>query len=143
MGNLINFIKKQCAEHRAFLLYGLISVFVTVLDIIACRISELFFNPVTSNTIGVVLGFIVQYFLTSRHVYNSENLRTFLIFLATFGFGLLLANSIVFLSRMYLFDNSNSAVAFLVSKFLSIVLPFFVTYYLRKILIKSNEDEKK
>ena len=138
MEKLIVFAKKQYLEHKSFIIYGFISVLVTVIDVITCRICELFFRPVFSNTLGVLVGFIIQYILTSRHVYNSKNLRTFIVFLLTFFIGLILANTIVFASRTYLFNNSESEISFLVSKGFSIVLPFFVTYYLRKIFITNN-----
>lgn len=136
MVSLLQHLKIQYVKHRAFLTYGFISVFVTLLDMIASRASEyLLHNAVWANTIGVVTGFIVQYFLTARHVYNSKNKKTFFLFLVTFFIGLLLANGIVFICRSYLFHGSGTTIAFLVSKGFSIVIPFFFIYYLRKKLI--------
>ncbi len=129
-------IRLLFVKYKAFILYSAISVFVTFLDVFLCRLSELVFSPVVSNTIGVVSGFILQYFLTSRHVYNSRNIKTFVIFLLTFFIGLILANSIVWICREILFEGDNTNVAFLISKGASVVLPFFVMYYIRKRFIK-------
>lgn len=142
MQQIVQLIKTQYMMHKSFIWYGLISVFVTVIDIAVSRLSESFVNTVVANTIGVVVGFIVQYYLTSRHVYNSKNVRTFTIFLLTFFIGLFLANLIVYFSRYYLFGGSEGIIAFLVSKGLSIVLPFFVMYYLRKKWIVDNENTR-
>ena len=142
MQRIAQLIKTQYTAHKSFIWYGLISVFVTVIDVTVSRLSESFVNAVVANTIGVVVGFLVQYYLTSRHVYNSKNVRTFTIFLLTFFIGLFLANLIVYFSRYYLFGGSDGAMAFLVSKGLSIVLPFFVMYYLRKRWIVDSESAK-
>jgi putative flippase GtrA len=105
---------------------------VTVLDVAASRLCELFLPLVAANTIGVVLGFTVQYFLVSNRVYNSRNTATFVKFLLTFFLGLLLANGIVWLFREQFFGGSDSLLAFAVSKGASIVLPFFAIYFIRK-----------
>lgn len=135
---MISFIRRYYNEHKAFVHYLLISAFVTVVDICVSKASELITGPVIANTMGVVTGFIIQYILVSRKVYNKNNMRTFIIFLLTFLLGLVLANSIVYASRVYIFDNSEGLLAFAVSKGLSIVLPFFVTYFLRKRLIGND-----
>lgn len=151
MGTSLEWIKKQYAEHKAFIMYGLISVIVTVIDVIVSRVSEkafaLFIDnvaivPVVANTLGVIVGFIIQYFLTARHVYNTQSIKSFSIFLATFFVNLLLATAIIFLFRTYVFGNSEGTIAFLVSKGASIVFPFFATYFIRKRLMPKDEESK-
>ena len=110
-------------------------MFVTVIDIAVCRVCEFFFSPVVSNTFGVVTGFIIQYFLTSKHVYNTKNMKSFAIFLVTFLMGLALANGIVYVCRALVFRGRDTALAFLVSKGASIVIPFFFLYFVRKKLM--------
>ena len=143
MENMLGLLKTTVKAHRSFIIYGLISVFVTVIDVAVSRLSEFAFDPVTANTMGVVTGFIVQYFLTARHVYNTKNLRSFAVFFGTFLIGLVLANGIVYVCRSYLFGGSDSGMAFLVSKGASIVIPFFFTYFLRKKLMPTNGGEGK
>ena len=115
MSSVSDWVKKEFTAHRSFILYGLISVFVTVIDISVCRISEHCFDAVTANTLGVITGFIIQYFLTARHVYNTQNLKSFAVFLITFFIGLIAANSIVYLCRTCIFGGSDDMTAFLVS----------------------------
>ena len=137
-------IKSLLIEHKGFLAYGIISVAVTVIDVIVSRVSEDLFGmvvdsvaavPVVANAMGVVTGFIIQYFLTAKFVYNTKSTKSFVVFLATFFLNLLLATTIVFIFRTVIFDNSDSMIAFLISKGASIVLPFFVTYFIRKKII--------
>lgn len=141
MNKAVGWIKAQIIARKAFIMYGLISVFVTVIDVIVSRVSEFAFSPVIANTIGVVVGFIIQYFLTARHVYNTKSIKSFLIFLGTFFINLLMANAIVFVCRTYVFGNATTNIAFLVSKGASIVLPFFITYFIRKKLMPNREEE--
>ncbi len=145
-------VKSILSEHKGFLAYGIISVVVTVIDVIVSRVSEGFLGmfidavsviPVIANAIGVVTGFIIQYFLTAKFVYNTKSTKSFVVFLATFFLNLLFATAIVYLFRTVIFENSDSMIAFLISKGASIVLPFFVTYFIRKKTMPSeHEDEK-
>lgn len=144
-------IKSLLIEHKGFLAYGIISVAVTVIDVIVSRVSEDLFGmvvdsvaavPVVANAMGVVTGFIIQYFLTAKFVYNTKSTKSFVVFLATFFLNLLLATTIVFIFRTVIFDNSDSMIAFLISKGASIVLPFFVTYFIRKKIMPTEQEEK-
>ena len=135
-----NGIKDFIENHKAFTAYGFISVLVTVIDIIVCRFCERFTTPVIANTVGVITGFIIQYFLTARHVYNTKSMKSFLVFFLTFLLNLAMANGIVYLFRTFLFDNSSSGTAFLISKAASIVFPFFITYFIRKKVMPSGRD---
>ena len=121
-------------------MYGIISVFVTFVDVIVCRLCEQLTTPVIANTIGIVTGFIIQYFLTARHVYNTKSTKSFVLFLATFFLNLLMANGIVYVCRTYIFDNSTDSIPFLISKAASIVFPFFITYFIRKKIMPSKEN---
>ncbi len=135
-------IKELYKKHRGFIRYGLISVFITLIDVAISRTGELLVNKIISNTAGVLTGFAIQYILVTRYVFNSRNIRTFIIFVVTFIMGLSLANLIVFVCRDYLFSGDDSFFAFLVSKGFSIAIPFFFMYFARKWLIKSDPVEK-
>lgn len=135
-------LKETIQKHKAFIRYGLISAFVTVIDVIVCRVCEQFTQVVIANTIGVVTGFIIQYFLTAKYVYNTRSKKSFLIFLATFFLNLLMANAIVFVLRTFVFNGSTERIPFLVSKAASIVFPFFISYYIRKRVMPSKEAEE-
>ena len=128
-------------KHKSFIMYGLISVFVTVIDVVVCRLCERFIPVVAANTAGVITGFIIQYFLTARHVYKTMSRKSFVIFFATFLLNLAMANGIVYALREFVFKGSKETVPFLVSKAASIVFPFFITYYIRKKLMPSKDKE--
>ena len=129
---MFDLLRKQFFLYKKFCLYLLISVSVTLIDVLASHLSELFLPLIAANTLGVSLGFIIQYFLTARHVYNSKSPRTFYKFFATFLLGLVLANAIVYVFRVWIFADSQGLYPFIVSKLFSIVLPFFLLYFVRK-----------
>ena len=117
----------------------MISVFVTIIDIAVSRISENFVDVVIANTIGVVTGFVIQYFLCTRKVYSGSDIRTALIFFLTWLLGLGLADLIVYVVRVIILGNQEGLICYLIGKGASIAIPFFVLYFLRKKLIPAKK----
>lgn len=136
----LDLIKEQYFLHKQFYRYLVISIFVTIIDIITSRVSELFVDILIANSIGIFIGFFVQYLLTSKYVYNRKKMSTFIKFFVTFLLGFILANGIVYVCRYMIFKESKSIIAFIVSKGLSIVIPFFVMYFIRKSWIKTDNS---
>ena len=135
----MNLLKALFNRHKLLITYGMISVFVLVIDVIISYSMEYVTTEVIANTTGVVAGFIIQYFLVSKKVFNSSNLRTFIIFLITFLFSLMLADGIVFCCRTIFFKDAEPTFAFFISKGFSIVIPFFLIYYIRLKLIPAGD----
>ena len=133
-------IKQWIKAHRSFVIYFLISVFVTLVDIVVSRVSERFVDIVIANTIGVVTGFVIQYFLCTRKIYAGSSVKTAVIFFVTWLFGLGLANLIVYVVRVLIFHNSEGIIYYLIGKGASIVIPFFILYFIRKKLIPAKKD---
>ena len=137
----MQFIRKMLQDHKGFIIYLLISCFVTVVDVGLSFSLENLIGTFFANAIGVVTGFILQYILMSRKVFNRSDMRAFIVFILTFIAGLILAQAIVVGSRRWLFHGQDTILAFIVSKGLSIVIPFFFMYFTRKkLLSKPRED---
>jgi len=134
-----NKISQWIKAHRSFVIYFLISVFVTLVDIVVTRISERFVDIVIANTIGVVTGFVIQYFLCTRKIYKGS-IRSAVIFFVTWLFGLGLANLIVYVVRVLIFNNREGLIYYLIGKGASIAIPFFILYFIRKKLIPAKKD---
>ena len=137
---MISKINQWIKAHRSFVIYFLISVFVTLVDIVVSRVSERFVDVVIANTIGVVTGFVIQYFLCTRKVYAGSSVKTAVIFFLTWLFGLGLANLIVYIVRIKIFDNREGLIYYLIGKGASIVIPFFILYFIRKKLIPAKKE---
>ena len=142
----MNKIKSLFVDNKRFWYYALISVFITVIDVLLSYLLENVMDKFYANGIGVITGFIIQYILASKSVFNSRNMRSFIIFLLTFIVSLALAQGIILFSRDIIFGGADTGIAFLVSKGLSIAIPFFFTYFARNKLIydkvADDEDDK-
>lgn len=124
-------------EQKKLIRYLLISIFITLIDLGVVYILRFAFNQnlVFSNTIGVITGCVVQYFLTMRHVFEREkNSLSAIIFFGTFFVGLLLADVTIYVVHELLDTTFSEKLVFLISKGFSMVVPFFVLYYLRRYL---------
>jgi putative flippase GtrA len=124
----------QSAPLIRYLLY---SILVTLLDIAIAWIlyRPIHMNILIANTAGVVAGFIVHYLLASKTEFDTEyGVSGFTIYLGTFVLGLAMADGLIYLGRYYLFSALQIDISFFLSKGLSIVIPFFSLYYLRKLL---------
>lgn len=138
MGHITTIVKK----HALFIKYFLTSATVTLLDILVSRVSEHFVSEVMANTLGVIMGFVVQYILCSKKVFKKSGTRTFIIFLTTWLLGLLCADLIVYVVRVLLFDSKTDIIYFFIGKGASIAIPFFITYFIRKKLLLQEESEQ-
>lgn len=88
---------------------------------------------ITGNTIGIVFGFVLHYFLASKSVFHTGyGYKGFLIYLSTFIFGLVFANWLIYMSYEYMFDFCQVDLRLILSKGVSLIIPFFVLYFTRK-----------
>ena len=117
--------------------YFFYSVIVTVVDtgIVWALVRFSPVHLVAANTAGVVTGFLLHYLLSSKSVFNTEyGVAGFIVYLATFFFGLVLANWLIYMSYHYAFHTFALDLRILMSKGVSVAVPFFAMYYIRKYL---------
>lgn len=92
---------------------------------------ELEINYLITNNIGIICGLIFHYFISMKFVFENNNTKnTFAIYIYTFLLGLILANGTIWVS----YDLVD--LTFLFSKILSVAVPFFITYFIRKKLLE-------
>ena len=127
-------------RYRGLLLYAVVSVLSTVLDTAAAwfLFSTLGKSLLLANTVGVILGFLLHYLLASKSVFRAEygltSASPCISAPSSSGSGWRTSSSrppIVWRGNF-----SSESVSFLLSKGLSVVLPFFVLYYLRLTLYR-------
>lgn len=126
--------------------YLLFSILVTVIDTVVVWFMYhiLGIHVVVSNTIGVVIGFVIHYLLSTKAVFDTElGIKGFAVYLGTFILGLVFADWIIYVSESILFIALTKGLRFLFSKGLSIVLPFFFLYFLRRRLFEMLQHYKK
>ena len=117
--------------------YFAYSVIVTIADtLIVWSMTRL--SPVllvAANTIGVLTGFVLHYLLSSKSVFKTRyGLAGFAVYLGTFFLGLIAANWLINVSYEYVFADYAVDLRILLSKGVSIAIPFFLMYYSRKYL---------
>ena len=128
---------KQLFKRFSILIrYGINSIVTTVVDTaIVWILVKMGISIVAANTTGVIAGFLLGYVLTAAYVFQAAKGKMgFVIYFGTFLIGLVLADYLIWLGNTRLFATFSESVNFLLSKGLSIVVPFFVMYFLRKIL---------
>lgn len=94
---------------------------------------EMGVNIILANTIGVVVGFLFSYWMTSGIVFpTARGTGGFLVFFFTFLAGLALADFLIFNGETRWFIAYPEEIRFLMSKGLSTAVPFFAMYFTRK-----------
>lgn len=134
MTSLILTLYRKCEKILQYLFFSILS---TILDVTVVWISFhiLNINLTISNTIGVILGFFVSYILSSKTIFDTKfGFSGFAIYFSTFILGLFLANYLITTSYEFSIIYCAEWLAFLFSKGVSIVVPFFALYFSRKYL---------
>lgn len=133
----MNIIKLIIQRKLAIWKYLKYSAVVTLVDMmIVWSLTHFWSVPlIIANTIGVVSGFMLHYLLVSKSVFQTEyGSQGFLIYLSTFIFGLLFANWLIYVSYEYFFYAYKADLRLILSKSVSLMIPFFVLYFTRKYL---------
>lgn len=142
----MNKLIEKYKSYPTSITYFLNSCFITGLDVACVWILYKLFdvNVVAANTAGVLLGFVVGYILTAKFVFRTaEGVIGFAVYFVTFLIGLVLADWLIYTGETALFVQMQEQFRFLFSKGLSIVVPYFVMYFMRKILYRLLEKYKK
>lgn len=137
-------IKGLFKKYKAPILYFFISCFVLVIDtgivFIITHMAPL--GPdglvdgttlMIANVIGNIVGFVVHYLLSSKQVFDTKlGLPGFIVYLATFLFGIVLAAAILWFFMKPLALETYGDLGLLISKGFSVAIPFFILYFIRK-----------
>lgn len=115
--------------------YLLNSIAITILDatIVWILQQKLGLPLILANSIGVIAGTIVGYFLTSRYVFvKAKGKKGFCIYMGTFLLGLIVADFLIHIGNEVIFQTYSANRRFFYSKAFSIVTPFYGLYELRR-----------
>lgn len=128
--------------------YLSVSILSTIVDVM---IVWLLFNLMSvslgvSNTTGVVAGFIIGFVIAPNKVFAAgHGFWSFMVFFGTFLLGLLMADLLMVYSYAAVETYLSEHLAFLFSKGVSVVIPFFFMYFARKYLyqlLKKREEKQ-
>lgn len=117
-----------------FMVTIVISLVDMTLSIFLFHIMEC--SVLVATNIGIIIGFILQYNLTMRYAFRSKtSIRTLVIFLLTWGIGVVVANVSIYLTMECV------GLSFGMSKVVSMGASFFITYSMRKKYIEKRSNE--
>lgn len=87
---------------------------------------------VIANTLAIICGAVLHYFLTTIFVFKiRKSGASVLVYVITFGLGLLLQDAIIWLLYDRLLANLSDFYRFAFSKAISLAIPFIAIYLVR------------
>lgn len=135
-------------RYQMILTYFSHSVLSTLLDVVIVwlLLNYAQMDITWANTCGVVAGFVLGFLLDVKRTFNKEYTPlTFMVYFGTFLLGLALADVLITVTYGALEGYLPRAWSFLISKGVSVVVPFFFLYGVRKFayqkIRKKNPDE--
>lgn len=120
---------------RRILQYLFYSILSTILDVIVVWIAfhVTGIDLAVANTMGIITGFVLSYTLSLKSVFEAQHgVPAFAIYFSTSVIGMVLANCLITTTYAFSVSRCPEWFAFLLSKGVSVVLPFFVMYFMRK-----------
>lgn len=112
--------------------YLVISCIAGVIDLVIAYFlyNILGFNYLAACNAGIIAGFIFQYLTCTKYIFKQAKiLNSFIVYIITFFIGFAMADIIMFISfNKFKFH-------FVISKTLSMILPFFAIYLIRKSIL--------
>lgn len=130
---------KLYEQYKMLIKYIVITGAVAVVEtIIGYSLKEFCsMSIVYANTISIIIGYVIHYIAISKKVFYSEiNKYTVLAYLITFIVGTVLQNAVLKICyEAMLLLEWYDGIKYTFSKFVSLVLPFGITYQLRKWLL--------
>lgn len=109
--------------------YFIISCLATGIDFSISYLlyEKVLVNYLVASNLGIISGFVFQYFVSMKYIFKNNNvISSITVYIGTFILGMIIANSTIWVSFKVI------KLAFTVSKGLSIIIPFFITYFIRK-----------
>ena len=136
---MLLWIRNLWDKNRQVFLYLMCSVIAALVESgigwIFLRIFP--FHITIINTMAIFFGAVIHYFLTSVLVFKiKKNAASVVVYVLSFAIGVLLQNLVIWLFYDFLLKTQTQGVRYAVSKALSLAIPFFVVYFIRK---KLNE----
>ena len=132
---MFHHLKQIIEKYNKILRYLFCSCISTVFDtiIVWTLLQNCGIPLVTANTIGILSGFVISYTLSANRVFAVKiGATSFAVYFCTFIMGLILADTLIVFSHNALIPFFSESLSFLISKGISIVVPFFFMYFIRK-----------
>ncbi|KAA8669314.1 GtrA family protein [Clostridium sp. HV4-5-A1G] len=88
-----------------------------------------------ASNIGIAVGFLLQFMAGMKYVFKSNSYtKSFVVYIVSLFLGVAVSNLILWFSFNFM------KMSFLISKFLSMVLPFFIVYFMRRVMLEVHDS---
>lgn len=134
---MINRIKDFFFRHRQFFYYVVISVGAALIDYVVgwFFLDSIGVHILVANSLAIFVSAVFHFLVTSRLVFHvNTDISGFLIYAITFAFGFLLQNTVIYIFYEHFLRGFETELNYLISKGLSLTLPFVLVFLLRKYL---------
>ncbi len=134
---MINQIHNLYKKYRQIIVYGLCSVFTCILETVIGYIAKNTFGVelVLANSIAIAVGAVIHYLLVSYKAFQKKvDFWNLFVYIFTFILGFFLQNIVMKFSYEYIVSGLSEIYRYTGSKILSVALPFFLVYFVRKYL---------
>lgn len=139
------FVKEKFVKYRSVICYIGLSALTATLETAIGYLMVSFFscNVVVANSTGIVIGATLHFLLTSKAVFHVKySWRNVLIYVGTFLLGMLLQNTLIWICYERLFRKCLEVLRYLISKAVSLILPFGIMYFVRGSLYNWSERKQ-
>lgn len=127
-------ISAAAKRFEKILKYLACSIFTACLETAAgwLFMNRLPYGIVAANTAAILIGAVVHYLITLFVVFEKRNnAKSFLVYMISFALGLLLQDGVIWLFYEMILGDAPEFVKYVISKGLSLAVPFFLLYYIR------------
>lgn len=137
---MLTFLKK----YRGILIYLSCSGVTAFIEMgIGWNLLKILPNIVLTNTIAIIISAIIHYFITLKFVFEQENsVGNVVIYVGTFIFGIFLQDFVIAVFYNYILADTTEFIRYILSKIVSLAIPFVVLYLLRSFLYKKYNAKK-
>lgn len=133
---------KLLKKYEELLIYLLCSIITALIEIgIGWNLINILPDIVITNTIAIIISSIIHYFITLKFAFRKKHTMTSaIIYVGTFIFGIFLQDFVIALFYNYILADVDAFIRYVVSKLMSLGIPFIVLYLLRSFLYKKYNN---
>lgn len=130
----MNFIKNLLEKHRTLVRYIIVGGTMTLFEIFLVRaLFKLGLQLVVANTLGIIIGNFIQFFLNMKFVFlRPANIKNLKIYIGTLLVSMTIANLVIHYSYIILKGLVSIDLAYYVAKVLSATSSFISNFIMQK-----------
>ncbi len=141
---MIKNLQRIISKYRQILVYGFCSVFTCVLETVIGYGLKNYLGQklIVANSISILIGAIVHYVLVTKKAFKRRtSLWNGFVYIITFILGFVLQNLVMKITYDKLLFMLIEVYRYTISKFVSVGVPFFLVYFVRKYLYSIKADQ--